>query len=77
MLVDAEVSDLLDLDSLDVESLALESLDAESLRDFELAVTRRSFFAQPEPLNTTAGALRAFVIRPSAPHDGQKRGPSA
>jgi len=42
-----------------------------------LEVALRSFLAQPEPLNTTDGALKPFVIRPSAPHDGQKRGPSA
>ena len=35
----------------------------------------RSFFAQPEPLKWMAGVVNAFVIVPSAPHSGQKRGP--
>jgi hypothetical protein len=61
-------SDVADFDS--VELLSVELLA-------ELEVALRSFLAQPEPLNTTDGALKPFVIRPSAPHDGQKRGPSA
>jgi hypothetical protein len=36
---------------------------------------RRSSFAQPEPLNTTAGAVIALRIVPSAPQFGQNRGP--
>jgi hypothetical protein len=35
----------------------------------------RSFFAQPVPLKWIAGAVNPFVIVPSAPHSGQKRGP--
>jgi hypothetical protein len=35
----------------------------------------RSFFAQPEPLNTIAGGAKALVIVPSAPHSGQNFGP--
>ncbi len=38
---------------------------------------RRSTFAQPEPLKTIAGAVRAFRIEPSAPQLGQNRGPSS
>ena len=37
----------------------------------------RSFFAQPEPLNTTVGRVNAFRRLPSAPHAGQNRGPAA
>ena len=48
---------------------------------FERALARalepRSFFAQPLPLKWTDGAENTFVIVPSAPHSGQKRGPSA
>ena len=40
-----------------------------------LVEARRSTFAQPEPLNTIAGAESALRIVPSAPHSGQKRGP--
>jgi hypothetical protein len=48
---------------------------------FERAAARtlepRSFFAQPLPLKWIDGAEKTFVIVPSAPHSGQKRGPSA
>jgi hypothetical protein len=48
---------------------------------FERALARalepRSFLAQPLPLKWTDGAEKTFVIVPSAPHSGQKRGPSA
>src|SRR5436305_1719462 len=37
---------------------------------------RRSFLAQPDPLNTTVGAANAFRIGP-APHAGQLVGPWA
>jgi hypothetical protein len=38
---------------------------------------RRSSFAQPDPLNTIDGLETALRMEPSAPHAGQKRGPSA
>jgi hypothetical protein len=48
---------------------------------FERALARaldpRSFLAQPLPLKWTDGAEKTFVIVPSAPHSGQKCGPSA
>ena len=48
---------------------------------FERAVARalepRSFLAQPLPLKWTDGAEKTLVIVPSAPHSGQKWGPSA
>jgi hypothetical protein len=37
----------------------------------------RSFLAQPEPLNRTAGELMPLRIVPSAPQLGQKRGPGS
>ena len=37
----------------------------------------RSFFAQPEPLKWMAGVDSALRIVPSAPHEGQKRGPGS
>jgi hypothetical protein len=47
---------------------------------FERAAARelepRSFLAQPLPLKWIDGAEKTFVIVPSAPHSGQKRGPS-
>ena len=61
-----------------------EPLDFDSLvspLSFERAAARtlepRSFFAQPLPLKWIDGAEKTFVIVPSAPHSGQKRGPSA
>ena len=47
--------------------------------DFERTplVDERSFFAQPEPLKWIAGGTRALRIVPSAPQDGQKRGPAS
>ena len=58
--------------------------DLESLvppLSFERAAARelepRSFFAQPLPLKWIDGAEKTLVIVPSAPHSGQKRGPSA
>jgi len=49
---------------------------AESVSDlFELALLERSFLAQPEPLNTIAGADIAF--RTGAPQTGQLVGPAA
>jgi hypothetical protein len=39
------------------------------------AAERRSSLAQPEPLNTTAGAAMPLRIVPSAPQLGQKFGP--
>jgi hypothetical protein len=48
---------------------------------FERALARalepRSFLAQPLPLKWTDGAEKTLVIVPSAPHSGQKCGPSA
>jgi hypothetical protein len=37
----------------------------------------RSFFAQPVPLKWIAGAANCLRMVPSAPHDGQKRGPGS
>jgi len=53
-----------------------ESLDVEVELDFEREPLEleRSFFAQPEPLNTTAGAANALRSVPSAPQTGQNRG---
>jgi hypothetical protein len=75
-----------DVESEDFESPDLESEDLDS-PDFESdppslssrlrppdGVARRSFFAQPEPLNTTAGATMPFRSVPSAPHSGQNVG---
>jgi len=51
--------------------------------DVELAFDRarlaleRSFLAQPEPLNTTAGAAKALRRVSSAPQAGQNRGAGA
>jgi hypothetical protein len=59
----------LDLDSL-VSPLSFERAAARTLEP-------RSFFAQPLPLKWIDGAEKTFVIVPSAPHSGQKRGPSA
>lgn len=42
-----------------------------------VALDARSFFAQPLPLKCTAGVLKPLRSVPSAPHAGQKRGPSA
>jgi hypothetical protein len=42
-----------------------------------VALDARSFFAQPLPLKCTAGVLKPLCRVPSAPHAGQKRGPSA
>lgn len=41
------------------------------------AADRRSFFAQPLPLNTIAGGANALRIEPSEPHSGQKFGPGS
>jgi hypothetical protein len=83
--------DVLDeLDALDDEPDAPDEVsepDSESLDELLLFagssfraaagfdVLDRSFFAQPEPLNTIAGGANAFVIVPSAPHSGQNFGP--
>jgi hypothetical protein len=55
------------------------SEDAAALAALVLAVLAedRSFFAQPEPLKWTVGAVNAFVSVPSAPHAGQNRGPAS
>jgi hypothetical protein len=58
-----------DLVSL-VSPLSLERAAARTLEP-------RSFFAHPLPLKCIDGAEKTFVIVPSAPHSGQKRGPSA
>jgi hypothetical protein len=67
------------LTSLDLASLVPPSL-APAL-SFERAALRalelRSFLAQPLPLKWTDGAENTLVIVPSAPHSGQKCGPSA
>jgi hypothetical protein len=42
-----------------------------------VALDARSFLAQPLPLKCTAGVLKPLCSVPSAPHAGQKRGPSA
>jgi hypothetical protein len=45
---------------------------------FELAgAGRRSFLAQPDPLNTIDGAVIALRSLPSAPHAGQNCGPGS
>jgi hypothetical protein len=49
------------------------SVERAAARELEL----RSFFAQPLPLKWTDGAVITLVIVPSAPHSGQKLGPSA
>jgi hypothetical protein len=64
--VEDEPSDLVSL----VPPLSLERAAARELEP-------RSFFAQPLPLKWIDGAEKTFVIVPSAPHSGQKRGPSA
>ncbi len=55
------------------ESVGSPAREAAFVRALEL----RSFFAQPEPLNTIAGGANPLRIVPSAPHSGQKRGPSS
>jgi hypothetical protein len=49
--------------------------DVAPLLDPEVAVARRSFLAQPEPLKWTAGAANALRTR-SLPQAGQAAGPS-
>jgi hypothetical protein len=52
-------------------------LDVPSSFAFDAArvLDPRSFFAQPVPLKWMAGAVKPFVIVPSAPHSGQNFGP--
>ncbi len=83
---DVDPSVLLELDPpLALESLALE-LPLESPPEPEpspatfdvpgLAVARRSFFAQPDPLKWIAGVAKAFLIGPP-PQSGHSVGGSA
>jgi hypothetical protein len=73
------------LDDSPAAALSLEPVDVEGSdeRDFDPLderpplEDRRSTFAQPEPLNRTAGADSALRIVPSAPHSGQNRGPAS
>ena len=60
-------------------SLDPPSVDDEPPVDFERAplVDDRSFLAQPEPLKWTVGVDSAFFMLPSAPQEGQKRGPAS
>jgi hypothetical protein len=53
------------------------ALDEEPLEREPPDDDRRSTFAQPEPLKTTAGALSALRIVPSAPQLGQNLGPGS
>jgi hypothetical protein len=84
------LSDAADVEGPDVDSPALEPASPEPdpepeapsdlafdafVPDDEPLLERRSTFAQPEPLNTTAGADTPFFIVPSAPQFGQNRGP--
>ncbi|MEO8273108.1 MAG: hypothetical protein ABI620_03495 [Chloroflexota bacterium] len=64
---------------VDDPSLAAPSADDELPADLERAplVDDRSFFAQPEPLKWTVGVDNAFFIVPSAPQEGQNRGPAS
>jgi hypothetical protein len=69
----------------DFESGATPSADSFVTGSFEEAASSagfdaleaepRSFFAQPVPLKWIAGVVKPFVIVPSSPHSGQKRGP--
>jgi hypothetical protein len=70
--VDAEPDELLPVPSLESDEGEPEPPFAREPLELE-----RSFFAQPEPLNTTAGVAKAFRSVPSAPQAGQKRGDSA
>jgi hypothetical protein len=69
---DAEPDEDLPAPSLESEDDALEPLFAREALELD-----RSFFAQPEPLNTTAGVANVLRREPSAPQAGQKRGASA
>jgi hypothetical protein len=62
---------------LDVLAAASLEGEEEAFAAFVLALLAddRSFFAQPEPLKWTAGAVSALVSVPSAPQLGQNRGP--
>jgi hypothetical protein len=62
-----------ELELSDFESVVPLSFERAAARELE----PRSFFAQPLPLKWTDGAEKTFVIVPSAPHSGQKFGPSA
>jgi hypothetical protein len=44
--------------------------------DFDAVLARRSFFAQPDPLNTIVGGANALRIGPD-PHSGHDGGGSA
>ena len=48
--------------------------DERSFEAFVRAAELRSFFAQPEPLNTIAGGAKPLRSVPSAPHSGQNVG---
>jgi hypothetical protein len=77
--VDGVVDDGVDDVSLPVcaDSLAA-SLAADLAEARVLApAPPRSFFAQPVPLKWMAGAANCLRIVPSAPHEGQKRGPGS
>jgi hypothetical protein len=54
--------------------VALDSLESDDFELFGVRVAARSFFAQPEPLKSTAGALNPFLRVCSAPQLGQNRG---
>ena len=65
-----------DSDPPDADSVRPPSaLDADALElEPGFRVAARSFFAQPEPLNTIAGGAKPFLSVPSAPHSGQNGG---
>jgi len=83
---DPDVVDVLPSDdapvSLEAELPDLAGVEAASpslpLDFFELAgAGRRSFLAQPDPLNTIDGAVIALRSLPSAPQAGQNCGPGS
>jgi hypothetical protein len=70
--LDAESAESPDFAGVEAVSLSL------PVDFFELAgAGRRSFLAQPDPLNTIDGALIALRSLPSAPHAGQNCGPGS
>ncbi len=66
-----EVEPESEVPSVDFELEAAAALVRAALAD------DRSFLAQPEPLKWIAGVESALRIVPSAPHEGQKRGPGS
>jgi hypothetical protein len=63
------------LESAGFDSAELVALSPSVEAFFEPPAARRSFFAQPDPLNTIAGGANDLRMVSSAPHDGQNFGP--